>query len=42
MSLMKTLAKVAVGVAIAKGAQHMMKGSSGSGGSAPAVARAAS
>jgi uncharacterized membrane protein YebE (DUF533 family) len=31
MSLMKTLAKVAVGVAIAKGAQHMMKGGSGSG-----------
>jgi hypothetical protein len=41
MSLMKTLAKVAVGVAIAKGAQHMMKGTAVRA-RAPAVARAAS
>lgn len=32
MSLMRTLAKVAVGVAVAKGAQSMMKGGQGGGG----------
>lgn len=32
MSLMRTLAKVAVGVAVAKGAQSMMKGAQGGGG----------
>ncbi|MGB7242162.1 MAG: DUF533 domain-containing protein [Sulfitobacter sp.] len=32
MSLMKTLAKVAIGVAVAKGAQSVMKGKSGGGG----------
>lgn len=31
MSLMKTLAKVAIGVAVAKGASHMMRGGAGGG-----------